>query len=192
MDDRLLEDLAKYISNPQELIYEIEQRAIRVEYSKGKIIHRSPHPYNYVLYIETGLVRLYFYNHLDEDVTWVFGEDKGWSVDFHSFEYNDESIFYMEALTPVSGFTLTREDVLALHKMFPDLNIYTRLLAEERFLHFRRRTLTLLKMSPEERVQDIFSNEPELLKRVPQKYIASYIGLKPESFSRIKKRLHLK
>jgi len=52
-----------------------------------------------------------------------------------------------------------------------------------------RRTKSLLSLSPEKQFEELLENKPGILQRVPQRYIAQYIGIAPESLSRIRKRL---
>ena len=63
-------------------------------------------------------------------------------------------------------------------------------MAEKLYLAQSQRTLSLLNQSAEERYLDLFKLRPEVVKTIPLKYIASYIGISPQALSRIRKRIN--
>ena len=66
---------------------------------------------------------------------------------------------------------------------------FGRLLVEHGFLGLRRKNKILTNLSPEERYLDLMQNRPKVIERVPQIHIASFLGIQPESLSRIRKRI---
>ena len=96
---------------------------------------------------------------------------------------------YWECLedTTVSVFTLEKED--ALFGRFPRLETICRMEMEKSFARYRTRMHHYLASTPEERYRHLFDTRPALLERVPQYHLASYIGVKPESLSRIRARI---
>jgi CRP/FNR family transcriptional regulator, anaerobic regulatory protein len=76
-----------------------------------------------------------------------------------------------------------------LYARVPSWQKYGRLMAEHVFLLAEERAKALQHHSPESLYQKIMQEHPEIIERVPQQYIASYMGIQPESLSRIRKRL---
>jgi DNA-binding MarR family transcriptional regulator len=68
-------------------------------------------------------------------------------------------------------------------------NLFGRLAAESLFLEKSKRELSLLTNTPEQRYLNLFTEHPELIRKIPLKYIASYIGVTPQALSRIRKRI---
>ena len=83
----------------------------------------------------------------------------------------------------------TREGEKALRKEFPKLNFLTHILMPKDLANSQKQLSILISSSPEERYKYLLEHQPELLNRVPLYQLASYIGVTPESFSRIRKRI---
>ena len=110
---------------------------------------------------------------------------------------------YMSFLTqqPTPLFTQAIEPTVLLSISFSDLNkLYEnseiginigRIAAESLFIHKQTQQIDLLTLTAEERYLNLLKLQPEVIQRTPQKHIASYLGITPESFSRIRKKITL-
>jgi CRP-like cAMP-binding protein len=108
---------------------------------------------------------------------------------------------YMSFLTqqPTDLFTLAIEPTELLSISYADLNkLYDnssigvnigRIASESLFIHKQTQQIDLLLLTAEERYLKLLNRQPEIIRRTPQKYIASYLGITPESFSRIRKKI---
>ncbi|MBC8146372.1 MAG: Crp/Fnr family transcriptional regulator, partial [Bacteroidetes bacterium] len=76
-----------------------------------------------------------------------------------------------------------------LYQKFPKLEALARSIMEKEMIKYQEMLMLYITDSPEQRYTKLLKNRPELLQRVPQHQIASYIGIKPESLSRIRKRI---
>jgi predicted choloylglycine hydrolase len=76
----------------------------------------------------------------------------------------------------------------ALYKEFPQLKEGFQEILFQRFRNYAQLFLSRIKDSPQERYRDLLTNHPEIIKRIPQHYIASYLGITPISLSRIRNR----
>ena len=81
------------------------------------------------------------------------------------------------------------KDLQEVYKETENGNLIGRRMAENMFLIKSKREISLLNKTAEERYLDLFSERPKLLKQIPLKYIASYIGVTPQALSRIRKRI---
>jgi len=84
---------------------------------------------------------------------------------------------------------LTFEDLQEIYRATEIGNVIGRHASEDLFLKKSQRELSLLNQSAQQRYLDLFEEQPELLKNIPLKYIASYIGVTPQALSRIRKRI---
>jgi CRP-like cAMP-binding protein len=110
---------------------------------------------------------------------------------------------YMSFLTqqPTKLFTQAIEPIEILSISYAHLNeLYTnstigvnigRIASESLFIHKQTQQIDLLILTAEERYLKLLERQPQIVQRTPQKYIASYLGITPESFSRIRKKITL-
>jgi len=84
---------------------------------------------------------------------------------------------------------MTQENELELFRRFPRFESLSRRALEEKLGNYQQMLANYIIKSPEERYIDLLENRPELLGRVPHYQLASYLGVKPESLSRIRKRI---
>ncbi len=84
---------------------------------------------------------------------------------------------------------LSSKDLQQLYIDIPKFERFGRLMAENAFLGIRRRNEMLENQTAEERYLNLMKDRPKVFERIPQHYIASYLGIKPPSLSRIRKRI---
>jgi hypothetical protein len=109
-----------------------------------------------------------------------------------SMTYNAPSKHFLECLDECTLVVGNREKEELLYSQFPKLETVSRKVMEKVFAEQQELSGSYFTDSPEERYLNLMHTRPELLQRVPQYIIASYIGVKPESLSRIRRRLTLK
>lgn len=154
-------------------------------HSKKDIIISEKANIDKVSFIISGLVRIYYVKEEKEITTWLLPENNFFMPVYHIFTKNNNSNTY-EAL----------EDTITLHTTYSKMEeVYTtdiqlermgRLLVQRYYSHFLHHSYNVLFLSAEERYKLFVEGNPELLNRVPLKYIASYLGIKQETLSRIR------
>jgi CRP-like cAMP-binding protein len=159
-----------------------------LELKKKALLLREGEMCRHVAYIESGCLR-YFYNVNGEEHTGQFFFENGWYTDYDSFLRRVPSTQNIQALEPARVWLLPREALYRLYEERPVFERFGRLMAEHAFQGLRTRNDALLNLTPEERYLRLLRERPKVVARVPQHYIASHLGLKPESLSRIRKRL---
>jgi CRP-like cAMP-binding protein len=137
-------------------------------------------------YIEKGCIRLWFNNN-GKDVTFQFFFEGQGVSSVESFRTNQPSLYSIESIEPCVIHSITRKDFQSIIE-----SQAVRQLMEEqtfqRLVLYQRLFLSRIKDSPEIRYKELIKNNPEILQRVPQHYIASYLGITPVSLSRIRNR----
>jgi CRP-like cAMP-binding protein len=93
------------------------------------------------------------------------------------------------ALEPTTLLVITSQDLQKLYTNLSNGEKFGRLLMESVYTDAIQQIISFYTGSPQQRYQEFLENQPGLVQRVPQYYIASYIGIKPQSLSRIRKRL---
>lgn len=153
----------------------------------------SPGQYcNYTFYVLKGLIRYYSVDNSGREHVLQFAPE-GWFVaDRESMFFKKTSNFFMESLEN-SEVLLLNETFLKLfcqrHTEFVDFN---HILLHNHIRHLQNRVNELLSLSAEERYLNFMKLYPTIVSRVPQWMVASYLGLAPESLSRVRKNLSKK
>jgi len=142
-------------------------------------------------FVLDGMIRAFVVKN-GEEITWSFFGKEDIAIDFSSFITGEPSRLSYEALERTVCIALSQETIRALYDKYPMMNKVGRILTEKGFLKHHKRSRAFLLDTPEERYLDLLNEQPELLQRVAQRHIATYLGIKPESLSRIKKRLQQK
>lgn len=147
---------------------------------EGEICHAAA-------YIERGGLR-YYYTVEGEERTGQFFFEHEWYADYDSFLDQKPARQSIEALEPTRVWLLPRADLYRLYDERPVFERFGRLMAEQAYRGSRARGAGLLNLTPAERYAQLLRDRPQLVQRVSQRLLASYLGLKPESLSRIRGR----
>lgn len=137
--------------------------------------------------VRKGCLRLFFYNE-GKDITFQFFFEGDFVASFDSLYKRTPSLFYLESIEPTEVMVVRRDDFFN----FLENNQTMRHLFEEklidRFHVYQQLFLSRIKNSPQQRYEELLREHPNIIKRVPQHYIASYLGMTPVSLSRIRNR----
>jgi CRP-like cAMP-binding protein len=141
-----------------------------------------------ICYIEKGMVRCFYNLHEKEVSSWFMKEgDIIISVDsFFRQKPSYESIQVLEDCTLIS---LGYEELQYCYKTFYELNYIGRVLTERYYALSEQRLYSLRMQRAPERYEYLLENFPDLIKRVPSKYLASYLSISEETLSRIKRKI---
>lgn len=103
-----------------------------------------------------------------------------------SFHYRVPSRSVIETIEPTVFFSISYESLEQLYEQFPGMERLGRLMITDLFIKSDNRYFNQLKKSTRERFLEYMRNHPQMVQRVPQKYLASFLNIKPETFSRLK------
>ena len=98
----------------------------------------------------------------------------------------------LEAMEPTQLLVISFRDLERLYEEQPKWERVGRLMAESKIIEIKKKNLSLLNDSPEQRYVRLLKERPEVIHRVPQHLIASYLAIEPETLSPIRKKLSLK
>ncbi len=155
---------------------------------KGEWLLQQGQICQYVSFINYGCFRIYNIVK-DEEVTCDFRFEGHYITDYRSFLTQQPSIEYIVALEDAEVMELHYTDMQTLYEKAPAWQKFGRLIAEFIFVKASERAQSLLLNSPEELYIRLIKERPKVIENIPQRYIASYLGIQPESLSRIRKRM---
>lgn len=144
---------------------------------------------DFIGFIEKGTIRHF---HIKDGVekTCDISFENGWVTDFQSFNHETTCRMNLQAMEDSSVFTISKQQKTELYKQCTKYETFGRIMAEQVAMRATEIAMSLSSEKPEERFQNLLQKQPNLFQRVPQKYIANFLGVSPESLSRIQKRIH--
>lgn len=163
-------------------------KLVRREFSKKSILLRVGQKENYLSFVEKGIIRFCIPSEF-EDLTFGFVFAKNFVSAYDFFLTQKPSMYNLETITETVLWSISYEDLQKIYVESEIGNTIGRLASEDLFLKKSKRELSLLTETAEQRYLNLFSEQPHLLKQIPLKYISSYIGITPQSLSRIRKRI---
>ena len=125
----------------------------------------------------------------ENDLSFGFSFGNEFTSGYDSFLSQKPSEYQIETLTPSVLWRISHNSLQEVYRLSGAGNIIGRLMAENLFIKKSARELSLLKDTAEQRYLNLFRERPNLIREIPLKYIASYIGITPQALSRIRKRI---
>jgi CRP-like cAMP-binding protein len=142
-------------------------------------------------FVLSGCVRQYYL--IDgAEITSNFFTEEQWAVSLKSFSQQVPADHYFACSGETTLVIGNAEKEKALYQQFPRLETITRKVIEQAFSEQQQHLATYMTDTPEQRYLHLLASRPGLVQRVPQYQLASYIGVTPESLSRIRKRIALR
>jgi CRP-like cAMP-binding protein len=140
-----------------------------------------------IYFIKKGCLRMWF-NKDGKDITFQFFFEGQAVASIESFLSEEPSLFTIESIEPSEVIALDRAGFNMLCGSYPRVKEGFQKILFQRFRNYANLFLSRIKDTPAERYEDLLQNYPEIIQRVPQHYIASYLGITPVSLSRIRNR----
>lgn len=161
---------------------------VRRTYRKGDLITQAGATEQYLSFIESGMVR-YFIPGEEDELTFHFSFQKEFTCAYDSFLTRTASEYTLQALSDLTLWSIGYSDLQDVYAQTKAGNYLGRFAAEQLFLSKSSREISLLKYTAKERYLRLFTEQPRILRQIPLKYVASYIGITPQALSRIRKQI---
>ena len=187
MENEIYEYLSKYIPITEELEEELSKIEFIKRFGIGTILLEEGKISNECFFIIKGCIRSYYLKDGEEKTTEFYTEEQ--AVIPSAYGNKIPSEYFLECIEDTIAGVGTPELETEIYQKFPQLESLNRALGEA-IMAKTQNTFAEYKMaSPEERYLTLLKNRPDLVQRAPQHQIANYLGIKPESLSRIRKRI---
>lgn len=144
-----------------------------------------------VAFVEKGAMRLYRVNEDGSEHIVAFAMDGFFITDLYSFLTNEISIYNIDAIEYSELVLITRSGSDELRKRSSKYQEFIFQQTSEAYIQLARRMTSIISLGLEERYKELTTNYPDIIHRVPQHMIASYMGLTPETLSRLRKRISI-
>ncbi|MCZ8198250.1 MAG: Crp/Fnr family transcriptional regulator [Flavobacterium sp.] len=185
----ILQNIAKHVSlTPEEetlFLSKIETKQFKAK----TILLSSGEIADCTYFVNSGILRSFNINDNIIEHVLHFACEGWWIGDMYSYISGKPGNLFIEVLEDAELVIISKENHQELYKEIPKLERFFRILAENSLVSHQERLMDNLSLSAEERFEKFCSKYPTLIQKIPQKQIASYIGVTPEFFSKMKARL---
>jgi CRP-like cAMP-binding protein len=191
MEHKLINHFTKIASLSSLEMDSLKNSMTVVQYTKNDFLCKEGQLKQDSFFILEGFVRQY--KLIDgEEITTDFYTTDQWILSLHSFNEKKGADDYLVCLDDTTVVIGNEEKAQALFKDFPRFETIARQVMENVFFEKQERMHAYLTDTPEQRYLKLLNRRPDIFQYVPLYQIASYIGVKPESLSRIRKRVSTK
>lgn len=149
---------------------------------EGEVCH-------YTAFVEKGLLRSYTVDEKGHEHILQFALEGWWIADLYSFLTGEESSYTIDALEDSELLLINTSSYDAMLEAMPKMERYFRLLTQNSLIATQRRLSGKITLSAEENYRRLINGTTDILQRVPQHMIASFLGIAPETLSRIRKQM---
>ncbi|MBE9462886.1 Crp/Fnr family transcriptional regulator [Dyadobacter subterraneus] len=143
----------------------------------------------YLSFVVKGLLRSYNVDDKGDEHMNLFGWEGWWVSDFKSFLSGTNAVFNIDAIEDTELLMISLENYEALTLKVPIMDRYFRILYQNSLVTKEQRLMSSITHTAEEKYLQLADSHPTIIQRIPQNLIASYLGLAPETISRIKKNI---
>jgi CRP-like cAMP-binding protein len=189
----MYEGLRQYLQSkveiPDDVLRQLEPLCISDQVQKGGIVLKIDEVCKHNFFVSKGCLRSYVFDKKGREHILQFAPDDWWISERISLLSGDPSTFFIDAIEDTSYVRVPEEFLTQLSLMVPAAKTFLDRLRLNNFRSIRKRLISLLSDTGEDRYLSFVHTYPALALRLPQKMIASYLGITPESLSRIRKTL---
>ncbi|WP_299679712.1 Crp/Fnr family transcriptional regulator [uncultured Tenacibaculum sp.] len=185
----LQQQLRSYFGITSDEFKAIEHLFLRHQLNKDSYFVKKKQYCKKLSFVEHGYIRV-FANVKDKEVTQWITTSSYFITDLHSFFFDQRSRWNMQALTDCTLYTISKEDYKQLSNKIPNWYNVEKNFISSCFSTLEDRVFDHLSLNTEERYLKFFNQNKILFNEVPLQYLASMLGMTPETLSRIRKKIN--
>lgn len=185
----ILSNINEIVKLDQDEAAFLESVLIARPYKQGETLVRSGETANYIMFINSGYLMTYYTDKEGVDHVIQFGSGGWWAGDIYNLNKHTKALYTTKGLCDGEVLLLPRLAQNHLLENYIKFERYFRILFQNALLRQQLRFVENYTATSEERYQAFTTTYPEIEKFVPQKYIASYLGITPEFLSKIRKKI---
>lgn len=185
----ILENISKHVvlSSEEETLF--LSKTETKTYKAKSILLSSGEIAKNTYFVNSGILRSFTINDNIIEHVLHFACEGWWIGDMYSYISQKPGNLFIEVLEDAEVVQISKENQEELYNQIPKLERFFRILAENSLVAHQERLMDNLSLSAEERFEKMRKKYPSLIQKVPQKHLASYIGVTPEFFSKMKARI---
>ncbi|MBS1548372.1 MAG: Crp/Fnr family transcriptional regulator [Bacteroidetes bacterium] len=181
--------LSENLEVPKESVTLCQESLKHIQVAKGTQLLQAGEICQYTYFVEKGLLRMFALDRNGKEHVIQFAPENWLISDRSSLYFNEKSKFYIDAVEDTEVLMLNSGFFTELSKLFPESADKIDLLLQKHIRNLQNRISSLLSETAEERYLNFLKMYPDIMQRVPLWMVASYLGITPESLSRVRKNL---
>lgn len=189
LEKRILDNISKHITLDETesaiFLRLLERKSVR----RKEFLLRDNEISKYLIFVANGCLRTYSIGRDGSEHILNFAPINWWCGDLYSFISGKRSNLFMEALTPTEIFQISKKSLDILYARVPKFERFFRILFQNAYIIHQNRINANLSLNALGRYKKFSKTYPDLEHIIAQKYIASYIGVTPEFFSELKRKV---
>ncbi|WP_073334595.1 Crp/Fnr family transcriptional regulator [Chryseobacterium carnipullorum] len=191
MFDLLLSHIQNKVDLPEKQKHQIVSFFTHKKLRKKQYLLQEGDICKCLSFVSKGLLKSYVLDEKGSERINMFAFEGWWISDFNSFINQEKAVLNINAVEETEVLMITLEDYERMMLEIPVMDRYFRILYQNSLVTKDHRLMVSNSFTAEEKYKQLAQRNPEIIKRVPHNLIASYLGLAPETVSRIrKKNLH--
>jgi CRP-like cAMP-binding protein len=167
----------------------IDSRFKVITCKKGDFILTPNKTCTNVYFNPTGIFRLFAIDRKGNERNYLFRMEGSFVADYDSFLHQQKSRYFIECIKETQLIALDYQSALIIYDKIPAFQKIGRLVAEQLYVLAKERVEDFMFLSAEERYLKLMAQHPEVFEKIPLGYIAEYLNIRPQSLSRIRKRI---
>lgn len=186
MWDLLFKNLSKYVELTPDDCEIIRSLFVYRKFRKRQYIQQEGDVTRFETFVVKGITRTYEVDDAGQEHVIQFGIEDWWVGDLYSFLTEIPSSYNIDCLEDTEVLQITKNDQEKLYHQVPTMERHFRILVQNAFIASTKRLSSSLSKSASERYEEFIQRYPHIEQRVPNHQIASYLGITPQSLSRIR------
>lgn len=189
MEDLLLQNIAKHVALSEEEKQIVLSKFESASYKNKSILLEPGNVGDWAYFVKKGILRNYTVDDNATEHVISFASPGWWIADMYSFLAGKPSHSFIEVVDDAEVYIISKEKQQQLYDEVPKMERFFRILIENSLIANQQRLVDKLSLTAEERFENFNKKYPDVKNCLPQKHIASYIGVTPEFFSKMKSKL---
>ena len=188
----VLQNISRHIALGKEEISYFTSLLSHKEVRRKEFLLQAGVVARHINFIHSGALKAYYMDVKSDENIIMLAVDDWWITDMYSFTTGKPAMQYISAIEDSVVYQLQKNDFDQLLVKIPAFERFFRILMQNAYIREQLRVIQNLSMPAEERYLNFLKKYPQLVQRVTQKQIASYIGVSPEFLSAMRKRMQKK
>jgi len=185
----LFEYIQKSIPLSDEIVKDLEAIIVERNVEKGEIILQENSSRKIQIFVASGCLRAFYKTEKGKDHTLQFATKNWWISDYMTLFNKEKSLLTIESLSHSKIIIIEQAQLEKLYSKFPEFGIANRMNLQNRIASLQKRIFGLLTLTAKEKYEKFVSDYQVFEKVIPNYQIASFLGITPESLSRIRKEI---
>lgn len=185
-----MEELLRYLNSVYPMSIELREHLINVlkskELSRKDYLLKAGHVCHNIYWVQKGVLRLFYLKNEADISTW-FLKEGDIAISVKSFFHQNSSTEFIQALENVEVWYISYQELLKCIEKFPEFLMISWLITQKYYIISEQKQEPLRMARAQDKYHYLLEHLPELLLRIPSKYLASYLGINETTLSKIKK-----